>query len=471
MEYIFISILNMSISAGWLILAVMLLRLVLRKIAKNLCCILWALVGIRLICPWLPQTVFSLIPSAWTVRPDIVYQQEPAIYSGIPLLNQVVNPLLLESFAPKESASVNPLQIWLFILLLIWEMGLLLMIIYAAYSYWKLYRKVRESVKWKENIYFCDGIGTPFILGVVRPRIYLPSFIDASQAVYVEAHEKAHLASHDHLWKPLGFVLLSVYWFHPLCWAAYWLFCKDLELGCDERVIREFDVDGRKEYSKALLECSSGRSRIAASPLAFGETNIKERIRNVLNYKKPVLWRTAAASVLCIIAALCFLTNPGKEAQPAPHLFGYRYLAEDVTYYALIYSDLSVPQASAEYVLTEDYKLMKKEKDAHGYEMQGAVSEMTLRNDNFDCYILENLAGMDTVKKTVSMLREENERAWSVQCAGGAKGAFYDILQQKNGDVYLCYGYNSGLKENDFIIGWIFKMRQTDKAGKSAELK
>lgn len=461
MENIFITILNRSITAGWLILAVLLLRMILIKMPKGVLCVLWGFVGFRLICPFFPRAIFSLIPSVQTIHPDIVYQQEPAIYSGIPVLNQLVNPVLADSFSPEISASANPLQIWTCILSFIWTAGMLLLAIYAAISYWRLYRNVQESVKWKDNIYFCDHIGTPFILGTVRPKIYLPSSIKAEQIVYVEFHEKAHLARYDHLWKLLGFTLLTVYWFQPLCWAAYWIFCRDLEFACDEKVVRNFDLHNRKEYAKALLECTPNYSRIGAYPLAFGEINVKERIKNVLNDKRPVFWKSAIGSVVCIIVALCFLTNPREQ------VFGYHYVVEDVAYYALIYSDLSVPQASSEYYLTEDYELIKKEKASGEYDVQGSVSEMTLTSDNFDKYIVENLAGLDEIIETTSLLREENEKTWVVENAEGTKGAFYYILQQKNGELYLCYGYNSGTGEDAFIIGWIFKLQKKDKIGTS----
>ncbi len=344
MENMFIKAFNMGAAAGWLILAVMFLRYILRNMPPNMRCVLWGFVGIRLSCPWLPQSMFSLIPSAQTVRPDIVYQQEPAIYSGIPVLNQAVNPVLLKFFAPDISASVNPLQIWVFILSLIWAAGMFFMIIYASVSYWRLHYKVRESIKWKDNLYFCDRIGGPFILGLVHPKIYLPSGL-AEQAVYIECYEKARLARCDHFWKPLGFVLLTIYWFHPLCWAAYWMFCKDLEFACDEKAVRSFDVHSRKEYSKALLECSVNHNRSAAYPFAFGEVHMKKRIGNVLNYEKPVPFRIAIASAVCVITAVCFLTNPEEKAS------GDRCVVEEVTYHAPRYSDFSAPQASSEFYL------------------------------------------------------------------------------------------------------------------------
>ena len=197
---------------------------------KSMRCILWGFVGIRLSCPWSVETVLSLIPSAQTISPNIVYQMKPTIHSGILELNQVVNPILSESFAATEFQSANPLQIWIFGASIVWIAGFVLIMAYAAISLFRLNRRVRESVRWKENLYLCDRIDTPFVLGLVHPRIILPSAMEEEQSVYVIAHEKAHLERYDYVWKLFGFVLLAVYWFHPLCWVAYWMFCSDLEL-------------------------------------------------------------------------------------------------------------------------------------------------------------------------------------------------------------------------------------------------
>lgn len=312
MEAVFLKLLNMSITASFMIIAAVLLRVLLKKTPKWISCVLWAFVAVRLILPFSFESVFSLIPGTETVSPNIIYSEKPTINSGIPALNSTVNPVISEALAP-ESGGAAPLFNITRIASAFWLAGLVIMLCYALISYIILYRRVRPSLKLRENIYLCDGIASPFILGIIKPRIYLPSGISDGQASFVIAHEKAHLKRYDHLWKPLAFLLLSVYWFNPLCWAAYILFCKDIELACDERAVKNYDLDGRKMYSEALLSCSVNRRALTVSPLAFGEVSVKERVKTVLNYKKPAFWAVIAAVAVCIITAACLLTDPIKD--------------------------------------------------------------------------------------------------------------------------------------------------------------
>lgn len=446
MEGIFIKLLNMSIAAGWLILAVLALRIILKSMPKRMRCILWGFVGVRLVCPYAVESVLSLIPSAETVSQDIAYQRQPTIHSGIEALNQTVNPVFSETFAPEVSVSVGPLQVWIFLASVVWVLGMVLMAVYAVASYWKLHQKIRESVRWEENLYVCDHIDTPFIFGVVRPRIYLPSAMAENQIEYVKAHERAHLARRDHIWKLLGFVLLSVYWFHPLCWAAYRLFCKDLEFACDEKVVRDFDVCSRKEYAEALLECSINCHRIAAYPLAFGEVNVKERIRNVLSYKKPAFWTIVFAAAVCIIVAVCFLTNPRR---PASELFGHSYTVEEIVYESPLLSVMLEPETAPSYSVTEEGRLMEKrspllygEEASKEWVVCGNVDEITLTDNNFDQYVYWN-GPILTPMISPEELREQNKKAWYVDSEAEG-GTFYYILQQKNGDIYLADGSDRG---------------------------
>lgn len=317
----FLKILNMSIIAGWLALAVMLLRFPLKKAPKYITVSLWALVGIRLVCPFSFESVLSLIPSANTVPAEILFSNTPSIQSGIPVLNSTVNPIISEALAPQADASVNPAQIIAFAAGIVWLCGFAAMLIYSAVSYIKLLRKVRESVPYIDNVILCDRIPSPFILGIFRPKIYLPSDVEKSDIPYILAHENAHLKRLDYLWKPLAFLLLSVYWFNPILWAAYILFCKDIELACDEKVIGSMGEKIKKPYSEALLNCSVQNRPVSACPLAFGETGVKTRIKSVLNYKKPAFWAVAAALILCAAVAVCFLTDP-KSGENNPEGFG-----------------------------------------------------------------------------------------------------------------------------------------------------
>lgn len=323
MNALFLRILNMSITAGWLVLAIIFVRLVLKKAPKALRVVMWAFVGIRLMFPFSFESVLSLIPSAETIPTDILYTEAPIIQSGISVLNEAVNPILTDKLAPTMDTGMNPAQVVTSVASYVWMVGLVLMVLYTVVSYLGIYRKVREAALLEEELRLCDHISTPFILGVIRPRIYLPSVMSERDRGYVIAHERAHLKRRDHWWKPLGFLLLAVHWFNPLLWVAYVLFCRDIELACDEKVIRELGTESKKPYSDALINCSVPRRMIAACPLAFGEVGVKTRIKSVLSYKKPGFWIMLAGAVVCIVVAVCFLSDPpGKEGAQSGTVIG-----------------------------------------------------------------------------------------------------------------------------------------------------
>ncbi len=310
MDAVFLKLLNMSLTASWLCLAVLILRLLLKRAPKAISCALWALVGMRLLFPFSLESVLSLIPSAEPLPEDMLLSPTPTINSGIPVINEVVNPVISGSLAPTPGASVNPMQVITTVAGYIWVIGMIAMLVYMLVSYLRVKSKVAEAAKIESNVYECDHIDTPFILGVIRPRIYLPSSMNEADRAFVIAHEQAHLRRLDHLWKPLGFVLLTVYWFNPLLWLGYVLLCRDIELACDEKVIREFGADIKKQYSEALINCSVPRRAISACPLAFGEVGVKGRIKSVLNYKKPAFWIILVAVVALVVTGVCFLTDP-----------------------------------------------------------------------------------------------------------------------------------------------------------------
>lgn len=309
MESLFIKLLNNSISATWLVLAVLLARLLLKKAPKNLRCALWGLVGLRLVLPVRLQSVFSLVPSAVTVSENIMLSPSPAVNSGISALDKAVNPAMAAAFTPEPWASANPLQILIFAAAVIWLAGLAVMLLYSAVSWLLLRHRVAESVPLRSNIRLCQKVDSPFVLGMIRPRIYLPLGMDEESRELVIAHEQAHIRRRDNLTKPLAFLLLAVYWFNPLMWISYILLCRDMELACDERVLRE-KSGIRKAYASALLQCSVPRHPAAVCPVAFGEVGVKQRIKSILDDKKPALWLTAAAVVLIVALALGFLTDP-----------------------------------------------------------------------------------------------------------------------------------------------------------------
>lgn len=305
MKEIFFQILDMSVNASLLVLVVIGVRLVLKKAPKYIHCTLWAMVALRLICPALPESEASLMPSNTPVSSMVhVETQSKPVTNELPLATLPQIPI-------EQMEEQEPQIQWMDILCVVWLVGVATMAGYGAISYLLLRRRVVPSVQ-QDGVWLCDDVASPFILGVIRPRIYLPSSLDEDCRKSVLAHEKAHLRRKDHWWKPLGFVLLTIHWFNPIMWLAYILLCRDIEAACDERVVKGMEPEERKRYSEALLECAMPRRSIAACPLAFGEQGIKGRIKSVLNYKKPTIWIILATVVALSVVSVCFLTNPNQ---------------------------------------------------------------------------------------------------------------------------------------------------------------
>ena len=310
MSELFLKIVNMSISASWVVIAVLTLRFCLKKAPKWVNVLLWGIVAVRMVFPFSIESVLSLIPSAETISPSIMMEQSPSVQTGAPALNHVINPVISGSFTPAPGASANPLQIWIPVLAGIWLFGIAALFLYSAVSYWRLRRKVCEAVILRGNIYQSEKVCSPFVLGIIRPKIYLPYHMDSREMDHVIAHEQTHIRRKDHWWKPLGFLLLTIHWFNPLMWLSYILLCRDIELACDEKVIRKMSNEQRADYTQALVACSVDRRLITACPLAFGEIGVKERVKSVMNYKKPAFWIVLASVIVCAVIAVCFLTNP-----------------------------------------------------------------------------------------------------------------------------------------------------------------
>lgn len=310
MNEFFLKIFNMSISASWIILVVLVLRLLLKKAPKWINVLLWGIVAVRLICPFTIESVMSLMPSAEAINPQTV-TSTPAINTGIPSINNTLNPIIQEStIAVSQEESINILQILISVFSKVWIIGIVLMLAYSVVSYIRIKRKIGTAVLLRDNIYQSEAVISPFVLGLVKPKIYLPFNICKQDIAPVIKHEQSHIHRKDYLWKPLGFLLLTLHWFNPIVWLGYILLCRDIELACDERVIKEMTKEQRADYSQTLLSCSVNRRIIAACPIAFGEVNVKNRIKNVLNYKKTTFWIIIVAIIASIIVAACFLTNP-----------------------------------------------------------------------------------------------------------------------------------------------------------------
>ena len=313
MSDLFLKIVNMSISASWLVVAVLILRLVLKKAPKWVNVLLWGIVAVRLICPFSFESALSLIPSAETFPEKIISGPSFDVQTGITPIDNRINDYLGDRYFEGVTVPTNNGNNVMTILTIVWIIGILLLATYTVISYWRLRRKVDTAVRYKDNIFQSENVSSPFVLGLIKPRIYLPFKLDGQDMEHVVAHEQAHIRRKDHWWKPLGFLLLTIHWFNSLMWLAYVLLCRDIELACDEKVIKGLGNEQRADYTQALVVCSVNRRMIAACPLAFGEVGVKERVKSVMNYKKPAFWVIIIAVIVCVGVAVCFLTNPKQD--------------------------------------------------------------------------------------------------------------------------------------------------------------
>ena len=318
MNSVFLKILNLSVNASWLILAVIVARFLVKKAPKWVFCVLWGLVALRLLIPFSLESALSLLPSNEPIPMNIETVELPQIETGIYTIDSAINLALEASLTPQTGGSINPMQIVVFVATIVWITGVSAMLIYVLISFILLKNKVKASIILDNGVFACDDIRSPFILGMFRPIIYIPSTLSGEALSIVLAHEQAHLKRLDQIWKPLGFILLSVYWFNPLCWLAYILLCRDIEAACDEKVIRDKDREYMALYSQTLLDTSVHRRSIAACPLAFGEVGVKSRVKSILNYKRPAFWLIILGLVVLTVLAVCFLTVPGNRIKKDP---------------------------------------------------------------------------------------------------------------------------------------------------------
>lgn len=558
----FSNLLNASISASWLILAVIVLRIILKKAPKWVNVALWGIVALRLLMPFSIESAFSLIPSAETVSSQVL-QAGPVVGQQSAYLEIVTNPSYGNPVTVDLDSSISSFQIDLMKWTFLWLLGVLVMLIYTAISYLSLRRKLRTAVILRDNIYQSEHVDSPFVLGILKPKIYLPYAMDGQNLHYVVGHEQAHIRRKDHWWKPLGFLLLTIHWFNPLMWVAYILLCRDIELACDEKVIAELGNEQRADYTQALVACAVNRRMIAACPLAFGEVGVKERIKSVMNYKKPAFWVIVLAVTVCVIISVCFLTNPNGfhfneaantiasanhfdmriagdavavEMNPAQiselssrlagvkntkksnkyggftpgyqisallndgayiRISGYslsdndmvdiewngdRYVVSDtdfqdylsricagddtvqalgtflinqpygvvqVTYESPHYSFSMVAQENTpEYFIDENLHLysVKEHSEYPDWTDLGVLTEISLTKDNFDDLFGSNSGDGWHIRESASAIRKNTKKAWTVIYN---QDVLYYILQQKNGELYLAYGYYDYSEKDD----------------------
>lgn len=472
MSELFLKILNMSISAGWVVLAVVVLRLILKKAPKWVNVLLWGMVAVRLIFPVSLESVFSLIPSAETIPEEVISGPSFGVQTGVSVVDNQINHYLDDRYFEGVTVPANHGFHVMTVLSVIWLLGMAGMLAYTFISYLRLRRKVETAVLLRDNVFQSEAVGSPFVLGIIKPRIYLLFQIEAADLEHVVAHEQAHIYRKDHWWKPLGFLLLTIHWFNPLLWLAYVLLCRDIELACDEKVIKNLNKEEKADYSQALLACSVNSSihhrMISACPLAFGEVGVKERVKSVLNYKKPGFWVMLLAVVACVVVAVCFLTNPKENLQHAPEPFCHSYRVSEV-----LYSD---PQISynygnhaPRYQFTSDYGMFETENVLTDGEIvdgwaqrQGAFKEFKITSENFDYYFV---SGGDGTRADWSELRADIKKAWKLDVEKSGKSLFFYLIYTKEKEVYLALGGNvgdttqTGLKTR---IDWLFKLERTD---------
>ncbi len=409
---IFLKVLNMSISASWIVVAVLVFRLLFKKAPKWINVVLWGVVGFRLIMPFSFESVLSLIPSAETISPTIMMDKTPQIDIGIAAVDNVINPIITESFTPQLDTSVNPLQVVIPVISSLWLLGVMVLLVYLLISYLRLKSKIGIAVLYNDNIYQSENVVSPFVLGIIKPKIYLPFSMNEQDMLYVIDHEKAHIKRKDYLWKLIGFLMLTLHWFNPLMWLGYVLLCRDIELACDQKVVKDFSNEQKADYSEALLTCSVNRRIISACPLAFGEVGVKHRVKSVLNYKKPAFWLIIAAVATSIILAVCFLTNPNNTTLKNIENSNYDSITETTTIFV-----------------------------SYGREYRSVGS--------IDKELLQQLSDIKISKKEISLNRDEDRDATNTL-----------VLQstQENASVNAVYSYVEGLYicfDSNFKSVWV----------------
>lgn len=433
MADIFLKIVNMSISACWIVLAIILLRIILKKAPKWINCVLWGIAGLRLVMPFAFESIFSLLPSAETITkvPD---SPRPHIDSGVSVIDNQVNDYFQGSYFEGVSRPMGNFVDITTILAIVWVVGIVALLIYTLVSFLRLKSKIGTAVLLRDNIYQSEAVVSPFVLGIIKPRIYLPFNMNEQDMGHVIAHEQAHIRRKDHFWKPLGFLILTLHWFNPMVWLGYILLCRDIELACDEKVVKELNNEQRADYSQALLTCSVNRRMIAACPIAFGEVGVKDRVKSVLNYKKPAFWIIIVAVIASITVAVCFLTNPVNSS-----IYNSRYETGKCLYSYVVSADKETKSNELVFDITSDGKVYKIFGD-------GTTDELgVLKESDYTAEELEAAIKNQDAKLNIGNIKNAYELSDCI------------FLQKSNGTVYLVQFFSDGR------IMSVFKLNKIDK--------
>ena len=475
---------NMSLTASVAIVLVILLRLLLKKAPKVISYALWGVVLFRLLCPVSIGSNFSVYnlfdapaPESGTITSvieyvpsNIVHTEYPSVALPVPGISDVINEALPQGL---EQLVADPLEAPMSIATYVWMIGVLGMVIYSIASYIRLRRKLSVVVPLRDNIFIADDIKSPFVVGLFRPKIYLPCNLGDREQEYIILHEQHHIKRLDHVMKALAFLALAIHWFNPLVRVAFILASKDMEMSCDEAVIRKIGGDVRADYSASLLTLATGRRIIAGTPLAFGEGDTKGRINNLSKWKKPAVWVVLLAVVACVVLAVGLLTNPSNDNH-APEPFSHSYRVKTIMYQDMRYSFGYTMDTAPQYQLTSDYQLFVSGDAFDGLgadewvQHHGAFEEIKLSGLRFDDYFKDpgNLSGWDGARYGAESIREQAKQAWRLEVDGIENGVFYYLILTYTDKVFLCYGYNAddtyAAAEEDSLIRWVFELERTD---------
>jgi beta-lactamase regulating signal transducer with metallopeptidase domain len=457
MSELFLTIFNMSLTASYVILFVILIRLLLKKSPKFISYALWGVVAFRLIIPFSFESIFSLMPRNTNTVPilrDIIYKQSVQTNSGIDVADSFVSNSLP---APTFGVSVNPLQIYVEIGAYIWVLGIIALLAYSLVSIFIIEKQLKSAQLIEQNIFEAKNLKTPFVLGLIRPKIYLPAGLNASERSYILLHEQTHIHRKDHIIKILAFLILSIHWFNPLVWVAFMLMSKDMELSCDERVLKEMNnEDIKKPYANSLLSLATGKHILNGSPLAFGEGTVKERIKNVLNYKKPRFWIIFFSIIFGATIGIGLMANPKSSIT----FNGSSYRVKEILYQAPMYSFIYTLDTVPHYSISSDYQLYSKQVTDEDWVMHDGLYRYEISRQ--DLYALFNPLYND--------VREKIGQPKLIYRAdtNDDNQTFYLVIQLKNGDVLLAVGYDN---EENHHIRWLFSLEKlSDSNGEAANI-
>jgi len=454
LDSLFLQILNMSLTASIVILFVLGGRFLLKKAPKIFSYALWSVVLFRLVCPFSFESLVSLLPSnPAPISDKILYTLAPQINTGVEIIDNAVNATLP---VPAFGASVNPMQIWTFIGEIVWLTGIAVLLLYSVISLIRLQNRLKNAVHEKENVYLAEQLDTPFVLGIIRPKIYLPAALSPEEKQYILLHEQIHIRRFDHVVKVLSFLVLCAHWFNPLVWVAFFLCGKDMEMSCDEAVIKRLGNDVKKDYSSSLLALATGRRFISGIPLAFGEGDTRGRIKNVLNFKKPGFWVIVITMIL--VTALCvgLMTNPKSSTT----FNGSSYRVEEILYQAPMYSFGYTLDTAPQYSISSDYQLYSKQIIGEDWNMHDGLYRYEISKQ--ELYTLFN-----PLSNVVHEAIDQTELIYRADTYDDNQ-TFYLVMQLKNRDVLLASGYDS--KENR-LIRWLFRLEKlSDSNGEATDI-